>query len=160
VSLLKRKTLDPAKAELRRWYREDAGIKKPEAQQTSDERELRQETEKEKRVRTYVFARERNIDRVTRFLPAHSRHELRFRSLGGKVTRENCVAVNGDGVNGTHGLLQRNEISYAFENPALGAEGTIYFTARTHAAAEMMRIGIGETIVSPPMSETEIEGLT
>lgn len=108
-------------------------------------------------VREYVFARERNLCRVTRFLPAVSMHELRPRSLGGRVSRRNSVAVHGDGVNGIHGLLQRHEITYVFETPELGAEGTVIFTAQTSAAAELMKVRLGESIASRPMVQVEAE---
>jgi hypothetical protein len=155
--MIRRKTIDPAKAELQRYYREEAGIKKPEGQQKTDEREGRQQSNRVMKIRQYVFARERDICRVTRCLPAESMHELRFRSLGGKVSRENSIAVQGDGVRGIHGFLQRNEITYTFEHPSLGAEGTITFTARSAAAADAMKVGLGESIVSPPLGELERE---
>lgn len=109
-------------------------------------------------VRDYVFGRERNVCRVTRFLPAESMHELKPRSVGGKRSKRNSVAVYGDGVRGIHGLLQRHEITYRFEDEGLGAEGTIHFTAVTRAAAEAMKIPVGHTLVSPVMQHTEIEG--
>lgn len=149
-----RRPPDPAREELRRYY-QGAPIGKPEPSAVAKAREDRKESEREARVRVYVFARERDICRVTRFLPAESRHELRFRSLGGKVTRENCVAIQGDGVRGIHGLLQRNEISYEFEVPGIGAEGTIFFTAKTAAAADAMRVRVGETIASEPFHAIE-----
>ena len=82
-------------------------------------------------------------------------HELKPRSVGGKVSRRNSVAVHGDGVNGIHGLLQRHEIGYRFEDESLGAEGALLFTAYTQAAADAMRIRLGESIYSPPMVAME-----
>lgn len=102
-------------------------------------------------IHDYVFGRERQMCRVTRPQRAESMHELRPRSLGGKVSRKNSVAVQGDGVNGIHGLLQRHEIGYEFETPEIGAEGTVIFTAFTQAAADAMRVKVGESIVSAPM---------
>lgn len=132
-------------------------IPKPEPRKTSQRRDTREQTDRHARIRQYVFARERNICRVTRYLPAESMHELQFRSTGGKVSRANSIAVDGDGTRGIHGMLQRHEITYRFEHDGLGAEGTIIFTAKTQAAADRMRVQIGESIVSAPMSEVEAE---
>lgn len=106
-------------------------------------------------VRAYVFARERNLCRICRLRPATSMHELRFRSLGGKVSRKNSVAVCGDGVQGCHGFAQRNEIEWSV-SAEQGAEGTLWFQAMTERAAEWLRIKRLETIESPVMVETEI----
>lgn len=138
-------------------YYQSCPVAKPEPRKREKARAERQQSDRDAKVRAYVFGRERNVCRVTRFLAAESMHELKPRSVGGKVSRSNSIAVHGDGVRSVHGLLQRHEITYAFENDGLGAEGTIYFTARTHAAAEAMRVSVGETIVSPVMQTTEIE---
>jgi hypothetical protein len=124
---------------------------------TVDRREEREEADHVKKVRLYVFARERNVCRICRFRPAESMHELKFRSAGGKVSKANSVAVCGDGVQGCHGFAQRHEIRYRFEHDGLGAESTIHFTPVTHAASEQMRIMLHEWIVSPVMSEVEAE---
>ncbi len=116
-----------------------------------------QQAKNTRSVRDYVFARERNIDRVTRSLPAESMHELLFRSLGGKVSRRNSIAVHGSGTHGTHYYLQSNQIGYRFEDDALGAEGTVYFEVKTQAAADHCRVAVGFVIVSPPMVQTEID---
>lgn len=157
MALLKRKSLDPAKADLCHYYQQLAGIRKPEAAQTTEARHLRQETERERKVRIYVFARERDRCRCCRVRPAESRHELRFRSLGGKVTRENCVAVCGSGTTGCHGYLQAHAIWYAFEHPALGAEATVIFTPTTTAAADWLKVGIRESVSAPVMRDMECE---
>lgn len=41
---------------------------------------------------------------------AESVHELRFRSLGGKVSLDNSIAVCGSGTTKCHGKLQRNKL--------------------------------------------------
>lgn len=105
-------------------------------------------------TRVFVFGRERGICRCCRFRPAESMHELRFKSLGGKVNKRNSVAVCGDGVNGCHGMLQRNQITY---EPRDGANGTLYFTPTDQTRADWLRIKLGERIESAPMSAYEQE---
>lgn len=128
---------------------------KPEPRKRTKARVKRQKGNREAEVRVYVFARERDICRCCRKRRADSRHELRFRSLGGKVTRQNCVAVCGDGVNGCHGFLQRNAITFAFVDDALGAEHTLIFQPRTATAADWMQIADGFTMVSEVMFQLE-----
>ena len=62
-------------------------------------------------IRRQVFERERGMCRCCGVRPAESMHEIRPRSLGGKVSLENSIAVCGDGVRGCHGRLQRHEIT-------------------------------------------------
>lgn len=76
-------------------------------------------------------------------------HELVFRSLGGKRSANNSVAVCGDGVRGCHGLLQRNEISWTSEKD--DAEGTLVFTVETAAASRWVRIALGNSWASPKL---------
>jgi hypothetical protein len=154
--LSRRRSVDPARAASREYY-STCAIKKFDPDREADARRAdRFESEREKRVRIYVFARERDLCRVCRIRQAESRHELRFRSLGGKITRENCVACCGSGTTGCHGYLQANAIGYDFETPARGAEGTIYFPVKTEAAAEWLKVLRGHILVSPVMVETEI----
>lgn len=131
---------------------------KPESRRRIQGRKKRQQSKVTKDVRAYVFARERNLCRICRLRPAESMHELRFRSLGGKVSRMNSVAVCGDGVRGCHGFAQRNEISYRFfdDDVSIGAEGDIDFKPLTAAAAEWLKCRVGHVIESPPMVQTEI----
>jgi hypothetical protein len=76
-------------------------------------------------------------------------HELVFRSLGGKRTPTNSIAVCGDGVRGCHGFLQRHEIApHMDEN---GAEGTLVFTVGTAAASRWVRIALGNSWASPKL---------
>lgn len=138
-------------------YYQSCRLAKPEPRKRTKGRKLRAKQTVTREVRPYVFARERDICRVTRFLPAESMHELRPKSLGGRVSRRNSVAVEGDGVRGVHGFLQRREIAYEFENDQLGAEGTIVFTVKTKAAADYCRVSVGQQIVSPVMKATEEE---
>ena len=57
---------------------------------------------------------------------AESVHELRFRSLGGKVSLENSIAVCGSGTTKCHGKLQRHRILVIGSN----ANGTLTFVER------------------------------
>lgn len=78
-------------------------------------------------VHDYVFTRERGICRCCGFMAAESMHEIIFRSQGGKVSKENSIAVCGDGVRGCHGKLQRHEITVRMHSKRLGAEGFLAF---------------------------------
>lgn len=130
---------------------------KPERREKTKRRAERQQSDKDAKIRVWVFARERDLCRICRIRPAESRHELKFKSLGGKVTRQNAVAVCGSGTTKCHGFAQRNEIRYTFEVPAAGAEGTVIFTPTSQSAADWLRVGLGEQIVSPPMRQMEAE---
>lgn len=121
------------------------------------DRAKRQKGNRAAKVRVYVFGRERNICRCCRKRRADSMHELRFRSLGGKVSRQNSVAVCGDGVNGCHGYLQRNEISYVLQQQDFGAERALIFRPETRKACEWMELTPGHCILSEPMVNLEIE---
>jgi hypothetical protein len=100
-------------------------------------------------VRVYVFGRERHICRCCRLRPAESMHERIARSLGGKVSKQNSMAVCGDGVQGCHGLLQRHEI--ACDAVDQGCEGTLTFLPLSTAACEWMKLAPGELLLSEPM---------
>lgn len=104
-------------------------------------------------VRAYVFARERNLCRCCRFRPAESMHELRPKSLRGRVSKTNSVALCGSGTTGCHGYCQSNQIRYAAGE--YGAEGPVIFTPVTHPAAEWLRIMQHEQIESRPMRDME-----
>lgn len=97
------------------------------------------------KIRDYVFEREQGICRCCRIRKAESMHELRFRSLGGKVSKRNSVAVCGDGVQRCHGFLQRNEIDWCGN-----AEEQLSFQPNSKAAADWMRIKLGLWVVSMP----------
>lgn len=106
-------------------------------------------------TRVFVFGRERGICRCCRRRRAESVHELRFRSLGGKVNKRNSVAVCGSLVGvepSCHTYLQANQITY---EPRDGANGTLYFTPTDQKRADWLRIKVGERIESAPMSHYE-----
>lgn len=105
-------------------------------------------------VRAYVFGRERNLCRCCRFRAAESMHELRPRSLGGKVSRQNSVAVCGSGTTGCHGLLQSHQISVQTWMP-LGAEDRLVFTPCTDIAATWVHVALGHDLESRPMLQME-----
>ena len=130
------------------------GISKGEPRKRTKARAKRVHRGDVAEVRVYVFGRERNVCRCCRFRAAQSMHELRARSVGGKVSKRNSVAVCGDGVLGCHGFLQRHEIDVWTEDVQL-AEGTLTFTPTTERAAEFLRIKLGEDIESPPMLAME-----
>lgn len=102
-------------------------------------------------IRQYVFGRERDTCRVCRCRLAQSLHEIVPRSRGGKVTRKNSIGVCGQLGNGheCHGLCQRYEV--VIEMPPEGAEGPLRCTAKTRAAADWLKVKVGETIESLPM---------
>lgn len=102
-------------------------------------------------VRQYVFGRERDTCRVCRCRLAQSMHEIVSRGRRGKVSRKNSIAVCGQLGNGheCHGLCQRYEV--VIEMPPEGAEGPLRCTAKTRAAADWLKVKVGETIESLPM---------
>lgn len=130
---------------------------KPETRKRTKARKKRQALTNAHEIHDYAFARERAICRCCRCRAAHSSHELLFRSLGGKRSRRNTVAVCGSGTTLCHGFLQRNEIAWEPSDPALGAESSLMFTPKTESAATHMRLKLGESIVSPPMRESEFD---
>lgn len=87
-----------------------------------------------KEVRAYVFAREQGVCRCCGIRAAESMHEIRPRSLGGKVSRENSIAACGSGTTGCHGYMQDHEISVEPTDLARWAEGRLVFRALTMRA--------------------------
>lgn len=136
-------------------YYRTAPLAKPEPRKKSKARQKRHKLANTHAVHDYVFGREREICRICRWRSAGSMHELRFRSLGGKVSRKNSVAACGTGVTGCHGLAQKNEIAY--KETELGAEGVLWFQAKTKAAADWLKVKVGQWIESPPMIQMEQE---
>lgn len=133
-------------------------ICKPEPREKTKAREDRKESDRVHKVHDYVFGRERHLCRICRLRNAESMHELRFKSLGGKVSRANSIAACGSGTTGCHGFAQRHEIEVE-KNVSGGffnADMTLRFRARTPAAAEWLRVQVGQWIESPVMLETEI----
>ncbi len=94
-------------------------------------------------VRDAVFTRDQGICRCCR-AHATEMHELRFRSLGGKRSLYNSIAVCTalSGGNNCHRLLQTHVIAYAFKNHRIGANGPIIFNMGT-------RVWISEPSFSP-----------
>lgn len=133
-------------------------IPKPESRKKTKARAERKESDRVRKVHDYVFARERNICRCCRIRTAQSMHEIRPRSLRGKVSRTNSIAVCGELGNGPecHGLLQRNEISVD-RSDTLGAEATLFFQPKTEAAKDWVRLGDRVGIESPVMRDVEAE---
>ncbi len=136
-------------------YYQTCAIPKGTPRKTLKGRKQRTQRKETGEVRAYVFARERNICRCCRFRRADSMHELRPRSLGGKRSRTNSVAVCGDGVNGCHGFLQRYEIEWSGTAPWY-AESTLWFQAMSQRAAEWVKVQRLQTVVSPVMIDMEM----
>jgi hypothetical protein len=136
-------------------YYHDCALPKPEPRQRVKGRIKRSKIREAHEVRMYVFARERGLCRICRCRRSESMHELRFRSLGVKIHIRNSVCVCGSGTTGCHGLAQTLQVKYIM-GPE-GAEGTITFTACTKAAADHLKIAVGEAIESPVMATVEAE---
>lgn len=130
-------------------------VPKPEPRKRAKSRTMRVYHGHVKETRDYVFARERGICRCCRIRAAESMHELRPKSLRGKVSKRNSVAVCGDGVRGCHGMLQRHEIAVRIDHTE--AEGTVLFYPQTGKAADWMRIARYSFIESQPMREMETD---
>lgn len=136
-------------------YYQTCAIPKPEPRKRTKGREKRVKAKTTGEVRQYVFARERNLCRCCRIRPAESMHEIRFRSLGGKVSRTNSIAVCGSGTTGYHGYMQSHQIAVvAWGN---GAEGTLTFGPLSPQAIEWMRLAPGQVLESAPMVQVEAE---
>lgn len=128
---------------------------KPPSRKLLKGRKVRAQRKVTKDVRSYVFARERDRCRICRMRSAESMHELKPRSLGGKVSRHNSVAVCGSGTTGCHGLAQAHEIEWCEWTLSGSAEETLHFHAKTRNAAEWLRLKVGQIIESPTMVEME-----
>ena len=128
------------------------GVACPKPEKTIKQLKARAKRQKGNRaadVRVYVFGRERDLCRCCRKRPADSMHELRFRSLGGKVSRANSIAVCGSGTTGCHGHLQGLRIGYLVGE--YGAEADVIFTPHKQDAADWMQIALGQSVKSDPM---------
>lgn len=128
---------------------------KPEPRKRTKGRRKRESWKRQRTIRDLVFIRERYLCRCCRVRSAETMHEIIFRSRGGKVHLGNSIAVCGDGVQQCHGFLQRHEIAVSMQ--PRGAEDVLSFTAKTQAAADWMRIKVGESIESAPMVTVEAE---
>lgn len=122
---------------------------KPDPRQRGMRRRQSQHRAMVAAVRAYVFDREAHGCRVCRRRFAQSMHELVPRSLGGRVSKRNSIAVCGSGTTGCHGFLQHHQIVYD-ASTGFGAEGMLLFTPRTAQAAEHLRAPINEWIISLP----------
>ena len=127
------------------------GFPKPVSRKTLKQRERQTAADRVAAVRVYVFGRERDICRCCRIRRADSMHELRPRSLGGRVSHGNSVAVCGSGTTGCHGFLQSHQIDWHAKR-IIGADGPLEFRAATKAAADHLRVTVGQWILSDPMS--------
>lgn len=128
---------------------------KPEPRKRTKARKQRVSRAATKDVRDYIFARERGLCRCCRFRRADSMHEIRPRSLGGKPSKRNSIAVCGSGTTGCHGFCQSHQIEV--EVDVFGAEDVIIFQPITKAAAEHLKLAISHRLASPPMRESEEE---
>lgn len=125
---------------------------KPEPLQRTRNRRRRVKGTREAEVRVYVFARERDICRCCRKRRADSMHEIISRGAGGKVSRRNSIAVCGQivgAVPSCHTYMQLYQIDVVQEDD--GAEGTLTFWPKNHAAADWMQIALGQSVKSEPM---------
>ena len=102
-------------------------VPKPEPRARVKARRKRQAALTITEVRAYVFEREKGICRCCGYMAADSMHEIIPRSLGGEVSKENSIAVCGDGVRGCHSKLQRHEITVRMHSKRRGAEGFLAF---------------------------------
>lgn len=130
------------------------GIPKPEPRKRTKRRAKREKADRITEMRLYVFARERNLCRCCRLRPAESMHEIRPRSLGGKVSKTNSIALCGSGTTGCHGFCQTHQI--AVFCLSVGAEGDVLFRPDSRAAAEWLRIKVGAEIITPPFRDIDL----
>lgn len=148
---------DVADRDALRDHYQHCGIPKPEPRKKVKGRKLRAGKKNSDTVRDYIMGRERQLCRCCRIREAQSMHELRFKSLGGKVSRQNSIGTCGQLVGSEpscHTYLQANQIAYEMD-PDVGAEGVIVFTPKTQTAADWMRVALGERLISPPMHQVE-----
>lgn len=132
-------------------------ISKGDPRKRTKAREKRKAAKERISVHDYVFARERYICRCCRLRRAESMHELQFRSLRGKASRTNSIAVCGAiavGLN-CHALLQHLEIDWT--GGKTRAEGTLYFKPRTQTARDHLRVTDSQWIESLPMRAYDVD---
>ena len=140
------------------YYHSQCGIRKPEPRKKSKRRAQRVYANYAAEVRCYIFGRERDICRICRCRRAESRHELVLRSQGGKISRVNSIAVCGTIVGASpscHTYIQARQIQWE-GIPNVGAQGTLIFTPVTQTAADWLRVAVGQSIESAPMSIYEV----
>ena len=105
----------------------------PTRKQVKAKRE-RVESKAVKAIRLAVFERDRNLCRCCGHRKAESMHEIRPRSLGGKVSLENSIGSCGSGTTGCHGLMQAHRIRVIGRN----ANRTLQFAPADAAARDWM----------------------
>lgn len=89
-------------------------------------------------IRTAVFERDGGRCRVCGG-PAESVHELRPRSLGGRVCLKNSIAVCGSGTTGCHGLLTAHHVTASW----VDANGQVLFCHPRSGVVRVTRPGDG-----------------
>lgn len=97
-------------------------------------RKERQQSAHVKAVRLAVFDREQATCRCCGIRIAESMHEIVPRSLGGKVSLQNSIAVCGSGTTKCHGLIQSHRILVIGRD----AEQTLTFSPATQQARDWM----------------------
>lgn len=122
-------------------------IEKPEPRERTKARRERVERDRNAEIRSYVFDREQNFCRCCGVRRAESMHEIRFRSLGGRVSKTNSIAVCGSGTTKCHGYLQTLKIVVEGHQ---NAEQTLHFVPMTDKAAEWLKVKRGQQIASGP----------
>lgn len=128
-------------------------LPKPEPRERTKRRVDRQESDRTKKTRTYVFQRDGFTCRCCSKRRAESMHEIRPRSLRGPISRENSCALCGDGSRGCHGFITRHEI--VMDVSPEGADGLLVFCVKTERAAEWVGIEWGTVRMSAPMFKVE-----
>lgn len=140
---------------LDRFY-QTCGVPKGEPRKRRKAREARLEGDEHAAIRVYVFGREEGICRCCRIRAAESRHERISRGRRGGITKKNCIAVCGTivgAVPSCHTYLQLNQIEE--RATTAGAEGLLEFRPLTRAAADWMRVPIGQWVASLPGSRND-----
>lgn len=135
-------------------YYQICGTPKHEPRAKVKRRAEREHADVVAEIRCYVFGRERDVCRICRIRRAESMHELVPRSLGGKVSKRNSIAVCGSGTTKCHGWIQGHQIRWSDEDKR-GAQGPLLFTPVSRQAAEWLRVKVGEQIESLPMGAYE-----
>jgi 5-methylcytosine-specific restriction endonuclease McrA len=112
-----------------------AAIEKPVTRKREKAARKRAQAKVTATVRAFVFTRDKGRCRVCGG-QAHELHELRFRSLGGKVSMHNSIAI----CRGCHSDMQEHRVDYMFIDDRLGANGLIHFT---HVTKKELRSWVG-----------------
>ncbi len=77
------------------------------------------------------------------------------RSLGGKVSRKNSIALCGSGTTGCHGLIQAHRITVVITNRVAWAEDSLVFVPQDAQAVDWLKLKGVQSIESPPMVAME-----